>query len=106
LGLLLLESDADGEVRVARGDISQLREAILGPRFNYGAPRVAVSRVDTDGSLELMHDSDSDGRGLDLERAKRVLDYVAKIWRRPVRLHTVDGDGESCVITATHSAIA
>ncbi|MGE5131197.1 MAG: SpoVR family protein [Sphingomonadaceae bacterium] len=104
LGLLLIESDADGGVRVARGDISQLKEALLASRFNYGAPRVAVSELHADGSLELIHDSASDGRGLDLERAKRVLDYVARVWRRPVRLHTVDGDGESCVVTPADSA--
>ena len=29
----------------------------------------------------------------DLERSRRVLEYVHKVWRRPVILHTVDQQG-------------
>jgi len=39
----------------------------------------------------LAHDHASDGR--DLDRAERVLDYVARVWRRPVILTTVDDRG-------------
>jgi len=46
-----------------------------------------------DGTLELVHDHTVDGRGLDLERSRRVLEYVHKVWRRPVILHTVDQQG-------------
>jgi len=93
LDLFVYEAAADGSIKVVSRDIHAVREAILAPRFNFGAPRVAAIKLDVDGSLTLGHDSDSDGRGLDLERSERVLDYVAKVWRRPVSLHTVDDRG-------------
>ena len=42
-----------------------------------------------DGTLVLAHDHTSDGRGLDAARA-RVLEYVQRVWRRPVMLQTID----------------
>ncbi|MFD2272503.1 hypothetical protein ACFS07_18720 [Undibacterium arcticum] len=55
---------------------------------------MAASLLHLDGSLELTHDSNSDGGGLDTDSAMRVLDYVERIWRRPVTLHTVDRRGD------------
>ena len=53
-----------------------------------------------DGTLELVHDHATDGRGLDLERSARVLDYLVKVWRRPVVLTSVDGEGRALQLTA------
>ena len=53
-----------------------------------------------DGSLQLLHDHQTDGRGIDLGRAERVLEYIARVWRRPVTLHTVGDRGEARVVTA------
>jgi len=100
LGLLTYRVDRDGEVHILERDIHAVREAILAPRFNYGAPRIAATEVQNDGSLELAHDAASDGRGLDLPRAEKVLDYVGRVWRRPVRLNTVDEDGKALVLSA------
>ncbi|MFC3108811.1 SpoVR family protein [Undibacterium arcticum] len=94
LGLFVYQADQDGEIKIADRDIHAVREAILAPKFNYGAPRVAASLLHLDGSLELTHDSNSDGGGLDTDSAMRVLDYVERIWRRPVTLHTVDRRGD------------
>ncbi|HZD53296.1 MAG TPA: SpoVR family protein [Woeseiaceae bacterium] len=99
LRLLVYEDDDDGSIIVAHADLNQLREAILAPKFNYGAPRVAVSELRADGTLELFHDFRSDGRGLDLERATKVLEYIARVWRRPVRLLTSDSAGQEHVVT-------
>lgn len=74
-------------------DIDELRETLLAPRFNYGAPRVHIRAVQPDGSLDLHHASDVDGRGLDLQRAEKVLDYLRRVWGRPVRLETVGESG-------------
>jgi stage V sporulation protein R len=93
LDLFVYEADRDGAVRLATRDVHAVREAILAPRFNFGAPRVAARSVGIDGSLELIHDHASDGRGLDRARAERVLDYICRVWRRPVRLTTVDEHG-------------
>ena len=93
LDLFVFEAAADGSIKIVSRHIHAVREAILAPRFNFGAPRVAATNVDIDGSLSLAHDHASDGRGLDLERAEHVLDYVARVWRRPVTLTTVDDRG-------------
>ena len=93
LDLFVYEASADGEIKVASRDIHAIREAILAPKFNFGSPRVAATDVADDGSLTLLHDHASDGRGLDLPRAERVLDYVVRLWRRPVTLNTVDERG-------------
>jgi stage V sporulation protein R len=82
-----------GDIRVEQGDIETLREKLLAPKFNFGAPSVAVTHVHLDGTLELTHDHQLDGRGLDLERARKVMQYVHRVWRRPVVLRTVDERG-------------
>jgi stage V sporulation protein R len=93
LGLFTYEARQDGEIKVTGRDIDEVREAILAPRFNYGVPRIHVSELRHDGTLVLVHDHASDGRGLDLERAARVLAYLQRVWRRPVTLQTVDAEG-------------
>ena len=99
LELFVYDASHDGSIRITECDIGVLREAILAPRFNYGAPRVAVTAMHADGSLELMHDYEGDGRGLDLVRAERVLNYIARIWCRPVSLHTVGATGQARVLS-------
>lgn len=100
LGLFVYETDAEGGIHIAEKDIHAVRESILAPRFNYGAPRIAIKRMHVDGSLELVHDFQTDGRGLDLERAERVLEYMSRIWRRPVSLQTVGASGNPRVISS------
>ena len=93
LGLFVHESRRDGETRLASRDVAAIREAILAPKYNYGAPCVAATLLNDDGSLVLRHDHQRDGRGLDLEQAEQVLAYIARVWRRPVTLHTADFRG-------------
>jgi stage V sporulation protein R len=100
LDLFVYEASSDGEIKVVSRDIHSVRESILGPKFNFGAPRVAATKMDIDGSLTLEHDYKSDGRGLDVQRAERVLDYVVRMWRRPVSLNTVDDRGNTRTLTA------
>ena len=99
-GLFVYETRPGDEIRVATKDISAIREAILAPKFNYGSPRVAATEFKHDGSLTLVHDHASDGRGLDATRAKRVLDYVHRVWRRPVKLATANDKNEAVELAA------
>jgi stage V sporulation protein R len=103
LELFVYETHDDGGIRIADRNIHAIREAILAPKFNYGAPRIAVTQLHVDGSLELVHDHQSDGRGLDVGRAERVLEYIARVWRRPVSLHTVGNSGNARVISSKKS---
>jgi stage V sporulation protein R len=98
LDLFVYEAHADGDIKIVDRDIHAVREAILAPRFNYGAPRIAATRMQADGALELTHDFAADGRGLDLQRAERVLEYIGRIWRRPVSLTTVSESGSARVL--------
>lgn len=93
LDLFVYETHHDGDIRIVNKDIHAIRESILAPKFNYGAPRIAVTQMHHDGSLELTHDYKSDGRGLDMGRADRVIEYISRVWRRPVTLHTIDDRG-------------
>ena len=94
LDLFVYEARRDGEVRVTDSNLHQLHEAILAPKYNFGAPRVLVDDLRADGTLVLRHDHATDGRGLDPQRAQRVLEYVHRVWRRPVVLYTIDAHGE------------
>jgi stage V sporulation protein R len=75
---------------------------MLAPKYNFGAPSIAASHVHVDGSLDLLHDYKSDGRGLDPERADKVLDYIYRVWRRPIVLHTIDHDGAPLELKKHH----
>ncbi len=90
LDLFVYSAKKNGEVRVTESNLHELHEAILGPKYNFGAPRVVVDNLEADGTLILRHQFENDGRGLETERAKHVLDYVDRIWRRPVKLITVN----------------
>jgi stage V sporulation protein R len=100
LDLFVYEVRQDDEIRVANRDLESVREAILAPKFNFGAPRVAAAELKSDGGLVLAHEHASDGRGLDAARAKKVLEYTRRVWRRPVRLHTVNERGEPVELAA------
>ncbi len=100
LDLFVYETGNEGDVAVTSRDLPAIHEAILAPKYNYGAPSVAATLVGNSGNLELRHDHLRDGRGLDLAQAEKVMEYVAKLWRRPVVLHTVDQRGMSRCVPA------
>jgi stage V sporulation protein R len=104
LQLFRYQADERGSVRVAESDLGALHEAILAPKYNFGAPTVAVSGVRVDGTLELRHDHHGDGGGLDGERAQRVLEYLQRVWRRPVQLQTVNEAGTELELRCTGAA--
>lgn len=105
LDLFVYEMRKDGETKIANRDIRAIREAILAPKYNYGAPCISVSQVGADGALDLHHDYLRDGRGLELLQAEKVMEYVGRVWRRPVSLHTVDFRGVVRVLPARKPAI-
>jgi stage V sporulation protein R len=90
MGLFRFQKQSNGPVKVLAENIDELRETLLSEKYNFGAPRVSVVEVRSNGTLVLEHDSDIDRRGLDTDRARKVLEYVAHVWRRPVALRTVD----------------
>jgi stage V sporulation protein R len=94
LRLFEYSAERSGRISITGHDIHHLRELLLAPKFNYGAPQIRVEDLQADGTLVLRHDHAMDSRGLDLPRAERVLAYLHQAWRRPVVLHTVDSRGD------------
>ncbi len=99
LDLFKYDVSKDGTVTVAERDIDALRDAVLAPKYNFGAPAVLAVEVSSDGGLQLHHEHETDGRGLDLDRSSKVLEYVHRVWRRPVTLSTVDAKGATKTLT-------
>ncbi len=100
LELFRFTARSDGQVKVLEHELTGLHEALLSSKYNFGAPTVAATHVRSDGTLELTHDNSVDGRGLDLERSRRVLDYVQRVWRRPIVLTTINQAGSTLELTA------
>jgi len=100
LQLFRYKTEANGSVEVSERDVDGLREALLAPKYNFGAPCVAATHIRVDGTLDLLHDHKVDGRGLDVERGKKVLEYLHRVWRRPVIVHTVDEQGATIELAA------
>jgi stage V sporulation protein R len=100
LGLFRYSARSDGQITVLDHDLGALHEAVLSPKYNFGAPLVSAAHVRNDGTLELTHDSGTDGRGLDLERSAKVLAYLQRVWRRPIVLTTVNQAGSALELNA------
>jgi stage V sporulation protein R len=104
LEMFRYRAESNGAIKVIEPDLAALHEALLAPKYNFGAPSVAAARVKVDGSLELEHNHKTDGRGLDVERGKKVLEYIQRVWRRPVVMHSVDDEGEPIELAAPVAA--
>src|SRR6185295_8190445 len=99
LQLFRYRAEANGQVKVEQPDLNALHEALLQPKYNFGAPTIAARHVRIDGTLELEHDHRTDGRGLDVERSKKVIEYIQRVWRRPVIMQTIDEHGAELEFT-------
>ena len=106
LSLFEYASKVNGEIKVVESDIDAVREQILAPKFNFGAPTIDAMAVDVDGTLHLAHDYGCDGRGLDLMRAEKVLEYISRVWRRPVEITTADVKGNEKTVRVDGAAVA
>jgi stage V sporulation protein R len=101
LKLFRYKGPANGTLTVQEADLPMLHEALLAPKYGFGAPTVSAVKVHVDGKLELLHDHVTDGRGLDPERGRKVLEYIARMWRRPVTVTTVDNENRAVEIAVT-----
>ncbi len=99
MDLFRYQSRQGGQIKVLADDIDELRETLLAGKYNFGAPRVSALEIRGDGTLVLQHDSRLDGRGLDPERSRKVLEYVRRVWRRGVVLRTVDAASKPLELT-------
>ncbi|HEX4376537.1 MAG TPA: SpoVR family protein [Steroidobacteraceae bacterium] len=100
MGLFRYKRQDNGQIKVEEEDIHVLRENILLDKYNFGAPRISVGEVRQDGTLVLLHEHQIDGRGIEPDRGRKVLDYVRRVWRRPVILKTIDERSEPLELSA------
>jgi stage V sporulation protein R len=99
LSLFYYRGDRSGRMEVVEADADMIRDQILAPKYNFGSPAVFATDIGVDGKLTLVHEHPTDGRGLDLARAERVLDYIHRVWRRPISLQTVDSAGKEHILS-------
>lgn len=105
LKLFLYKGPPNGTLTVMESDLPLLHDALLSPKYGFGAPTVSAVHMQLDGRLELMHDYQTDGRGLDPERGRKVLEYIARVWRRPVSITTIDNEKRTVEITVQPRAL-
>lgn len=72
-------------------------EALLTPRYHYGAPRIVVQEVNNH-ALYLEH-LDQETTYLERKYAHQTLTYIAELWKHPVHLRTRDEKGEAVTLT-------
>jgi len=89
-----------GEIEIKSRKIEDVVQSLIAPRYNYGAPRIVVKKVHEDGSLLLEHERGDRG-GLDLKYAEKTLEYLHELWKKALRLTTVNDQGDAILLKYT-----
>ena len=66
----------------------RVRNQLVANMTNFGFPYIEVIDGDYDGNRELYLRHRHEGADLDMKYARKVLEYVHKLWGRPVHLET------------------
>lgn len=93
-----------GEIAVSSRKVEDVVHSLVTPRYNYGAPRIAIAKVHEDGSLWLEHER-SDFGPLDLKYAEKTLEYLHELWKKPVHLKTFNSQEEPTALTYSASGV-
>jgi stage V sporulation protein R len=89
LDLFVYELIDEEEWTVTDKRWERVRDQLVANMTNFGYPYIEVADGDYDGNLELLMRHRYEGAELDLKYARKVLEYVYKLWGRPVHLDTV-----------------
>jgi stage V sporulation protein R len=93
-----------GEIAVKSRRVEDVVRSLVMPRYNYGAPRIAIAKVQEDGSLLLEHER-SDLGPLDRKYAEKTLEYLHELWKKPVHLKTFNRPDEPTTLTFSASGM-
>lgn len=89
-----------GEIEIKSRHLDAVIHSLTAPRYNFGAPKIVISKVLEDGALLLEHEQGDLGT-LDVKYAEKTLEYIHELWKKPIRLRTVNGQGELIVLKYT-----
>jgi stage V sporulation protein R len=81
-----------GEVEIKSRNVEEVVNFLLMSRYNYGAPKIFVENVTSDGTLVLLHEPGELGT-LDVKYAQETMKYLYEIWKKQVNLKTVNPSG-------------
>ncbi len=76
-------------------DFAQVKEKLLFQLTNFGSPFVAVENANFENRGELLLRHDHQGVDLDLDKAKRTLENLTRVWRRPCAIVTTSEQKQS-----------
>lgn len=84
--------------------LNSVKAAMVNRLHNNGVPMIAVEEADESG-LYMVHDK-RDKQTLDPMYAKKTLEYIFQIWKRPVFLKTHDHAGEELIYEVGQDGIS
>jgi len=88
LDLFVYELIDEEEWTVTEKKWERVRDQLVGNMNNFGFPYIEVADGDYDGNREIFLRHRYEGAELDQKYARKVLEYVFKLWGRPVHLET------------------
>ena len=78
------------DLRVSEEEFKQVRAELVHQKTTMGVPVIEIVDADRKGRGELWLEHRHDGIGLDEEYAKGTLSHLARLWRRPVVVRSID----------------
>jgi stage V sporulation protein R len=75
----------------------RVRDQLVANMTNFGFPYIVVADGDYRRNRELYLKHQAEGTELDAAYARKVLEYVHRLWGRPVHLETI-ADGEPLIM--------
>ncbi|HEY1403692.1 MAG TPA: SpoVR family protein, partial [Pyrinomonadaceae bacterium] len=97
LDLFVYELVEEEEWTVTEKRWTRVRDQLVSNMTNFGFPYIVVADGDYNHNRELYLKHQYEGAELDSNYARKVLEYVQRLWGRPVHLETT-ADGERLVL--------
>ncbi|MEW6736438.1 MAG: SpoVR family protein [Acidobacteriota bacterium] len=97
MDLFVFELVDDEEWTVTEKKWEKVRDTVVANMTNFGFPYIEVTDDDYEGNRELYMKHRYEGVELDIKYARKVLEYVYKLWGRDVHLETIV-DNESTIL--------
>jgi stage V sporulation protein R len=82
-------SNRNGRFELDTREFKAVKDKLLAQLTNFGNPFVAVEDANFDNRGELLLTHEHQGVDLDVDKARRTLENLTRVWRRPCALRTV-----------------